>query len=97
MEHCGSTIPAKAANVSKRPLRALRANHVSCTDEKRIRAGNMVMNKGKSGLVWLLSKIADCVRMCLSSAQSAIRADGTPSAPARPLQAELSFFLRPTS
>jgi len=40
-------------------LRAARANHVFCTDKERIRTENMVMDKNKSGLGWLLYKIAD--------------------------------------
>jgi hypothetical protein len=51
-------------------LRAARANHVFCTDEKRIRTENAVMDKNKDGLGLLLSKIADCVRMCFSSARN---------------------------
>jgi hypothetical protein len=47
-----------------------RANHVFCTDKKRIRTENMVMDKSKGGLGWLLYKIADCVRMCFSSARN---------------------------
>src|SRR5674476_271162 len=44
-----------------------RANRVFCTDEKRIRTENTVMDKSKGGLGWLLYKIADCARMCFSS------------------------------
>jgi hypothetical protein len=40
-------------------LRALRANRVFGTNEKRIRTENTVM---KNGLCLILSKIADCVR-----------------------------------
>jgi hypothetical protein len=46
-----------------------RANRVFRADEKRIRTENTVMNKSKSGLGGLLSKIVDCARMCFSSAQ----------------------------
>jgi hypothetical protein len=49
------------------PLRAARANHVFCTDKKRIRTKNAVMDKSKGGLGWLLYKIADCARMRFSS------------------------------
>jgi hypothetical protein len=44
-------------------LRAARANHVFCTDKKRIRTENAVMGKNKDGLGLLLSKIVDCARM----------------------------------
>src|ERR1039457_4836537 len=37
--------------------RALRANHVSGTDEKHIRTRNTVMDKTKGGSDWLLCKI----------------------------------------
>jgi hypothetical protein len=46
-----------------------RANRVFGTDEKRIRTKNTVMNKSKNGFGGL-SKIADCVRMCFSSARN---------------------------
>jgi hypothetical protein len=49
-------------------LRAARANRVFCTDEKRIRTENAVMNKSKGGLGWFLYKIVDCTRMRFSSA-----------------------------
>jgi hypothetical protein len=51
-------------------LRAPRANHVFGTDEKRIRTENTVIDKSKGGLDLLLSKIADCARMCFSSAHN---------------------------
>jgi hypothetical protein len=38
-------------------LRAARANRVFCTDEKRIRTENTVMDKNRDGLGWVLSKI----------------------------------------
>jgi len=47
-----------------------RANRVFRADENRIRAKNTVMNKSKSGLGWLLSKIVDCARMCFSSVRN---------------------------
>jgi hypothetical protein len=50
-------------------LRAARANRVFCTDEKRIRAKNTVMNENKDS-AGVLSKIADCVRMCFSSVRN---------------------------
>jgi hypothetical protein len=50
-------------------LRAARANHVFCTDKKRIRTKNAVVDKGKDGSGLLLYKIVDCVRTGLSSAQ----------------------------
>src|ERR1039458_1151582 len=43
---------------SRLRLRAARANRVFCTDEKRIRAENTVMDKSKNGLGLLLSNIA---------------------------------------
>jgi len=43
-------------------LRALRANRVLVTDEKRIRNKNAVMEKSMHGAGVLLSKIADRVR-----------------------------------
>jgi hypothetical protein len=48
-------------------LRATRANRVFRPDKKRIRTENVVMDKSKSGLVWVLSKIVDWARMCFSS------------------------------
>jgi hypothetical protein len=51
-------------------LRAARANRVFGTDEKRIRTKDTVMDKSKHDLGLLLSKIADCVRMCFSSARN---------------------------
>jgi hypothetical protein len=50
-------------------LRATRANHVFCTDEKRIRTENMVMVNTKHYL-GVLYKIVDCARMCFSSVRS---------------------------
>jgi len=50
-----------------RPLRAPHANHVSRTDEKRIRAGNTVTDNSKDSLGFL-HKIVDCLRMCFLSA-----------------------------
>jgi hypothetical protein len=43
--------------LGKQALRALRANRVSATDEKRIRTRTTVMDKTKGGLDWLLCKI----------------------------------------
>jgi hypothetical protein len=51
-------------------LRAARANHVFCTDEKRIRTENAVTVKSNNGSGMFLYKIADCVRMCFSSARN---------------------------
>jgi len=45
-----------------------RANRVFCADEKRIRAENTVLDKSNGGLG--LYKIADCARMCFSSAHN---------------------------
>ena len=47
-----------------------RANRVFGTDEKRVRTKNPVMDKSNHGLGLLLYKIADCVRMCFSSARN---------------------------
>jgi hypothetical protein len=44
-------------------LRAARANRVFCTDEKRIRTENTVIDKSDKRLGLSLYKIADCVRM----------------------------------
>jgi hypothetical protein len=48
--------------MTRRTLRAARANRVFCTDEKRIRTENTVTNKNKDGSGLLLYKIVDCVR-----------------------------------
>jgi hypothetical protein len=50
-------------------LRAARANHVFCTDEKHIRTENMVTVNTKYG-AGVLYKIADWVRMRFSSARN---------------------------
>jgi len=47
-----------------------RANRVFATDKKRIRTKTTVIDKSNHGLGLLLSKIADCVRMCFSSARN---------------------------
>ena len=47
-------------------LRAARANRVFCTDEKRIRTENTVMDKNKDS-VGVLLEIADWAWMCFSS------------------------------
>jgi len=47
-----------------------RANHVFCTDKKRIRAENVVTDKGQGGLGLLLSKIVDCARIRFSSVRN---------------------------
>jgi hypothetical protein len=73
--------PPEYADVGVRPLRAPRANHVSCTDEKRIRARNMVMVKNQRGLGLFLLKIADC-------------ADGPPSAQVLAPQLGVSSYVR---
>jgi hypothetical protein len=51
-------------------LRATRANRDFGTDEKRIRTKITVLDKNNYGLGLLLSKIADCARMCFSSARN---------------------------
>jgi hypothetical protein len=47
-------------------LRAARANCVFCTDEKRIRTENTVMDKSKDS-ARVSYEIADWARMCFSS------------------------------
>jgi hypothetical protein len=47
-----------------------RANPVFHTDEKRIRMENRVIDKSKNGLGLVSFEIADCVRMCFSSARN---------------------------
>jgi hypothetical protein len=79
----------------ERPLRAPRANHVFGTDEKRIRTENMVMGKSNHDLG---SRFIQDRRLCADvlfiRAQSAIRADGAPSAQVRSLQFEASTYIR---
>jgi len=50
-------------------LRAARANRAFVADEKRIRNESTVIVNDKGG-TGILSKIADCVRMCFSSARN---------------------------
>jgi hypothetical protein len=57
----------KCCSAQRTDLRAARANHVLCTDEKRIRTQNAVIDKTKGGLGWLLYKIVDGARMRFSS------------------------------
>jgi hypothetical protein len=54
---------------SRQNLRAARANRVFRTDEKHIRAEDTVMVNTRQALR-VLYKIADCVRMCISSARN---------------------------
>jgi len=54
----------------QKTLRAARANHVFCTDEKRIRTENAVVDKSKDGLGLSLYKIVDGVRTGLSSVRN---------------------------
>ena len=54
-----SMYPRMPADAGKRPLRATRANPVFCTDEKRIRTENRVLDKSKRGVGLLLSDITD--------------------------------------
>jgi hypothetical protein len=65
-----SNYPGISGVVKEQPLRAARANPVFGTDEQRIRTKNTVINKSNNDLRWVLSKIADCVRMCFSSARN---------------------------
>jgi len=73
--------PPASADVCERALRAPRANHVFATDEKRIRSKNMVVDKSKSGLGldFIQDRRLRAVTLFIR-AQSAIRADGAPSA-----------------
>jgi len=51
-------------------LRATRANRVICTDEKRIRADNAVIDKDKDGLGLFFYKIINCARTRFSSVRN---------------------------
>jgi hypothetical protein len=51
-------------------LRAARANRDFGTDMKRIRTKITVTDKSNNGLGLVLYKIADCARMCFSSARN---------------------------
>jgi hypothetical protein len=51
-------------------LRATCANRVFCTDKKRIRTENAVMDKNKDGLGLFLYKIVDCARTDFSSVRN---------------------------
>ncbi len=53
--------------MNEQPLRALRANRVFCTDEKRIRTNSTVLDKPKNFPALLFSKILECARMRFSS------------------------------
>jgi hypothetical protein len=70
-------------------VRAARANRVFCTDEKRIRTENTVMNKSKDS-AGISYKIVDWARMVFIRVQSTIRVDGPPSAQVRLLQLDVS-------
>jgi hypothetical protein len=50
-------------------LRALRANRLFFTDEKRIREEKAVMVKSNRGLGLVFFKIVDCARIRFSSAR----------------------------
>jgi len=69
---CGGIIPAGA-------VARLRAPTIFLARIKDIRPKNTVLVKGKDG-IGVLYEIADCARMVYIRVQSAIRADGTPSA-----------------
>jgi len=56
--------------MSRADLRAARANRVFCTDKKRIRTENTVMDKNKEGLGLVLSEVVDCARICFSSVRN---------------------------
>jgi len=63
-------------------LRALRANRVFGADEKRFRTKNTVMNRSEGGLGFIQDRRLRADRFTVR-AQSAIRADGPPSAQVR--------------
>jgi len=50
INHRSSMYPPASADVGARALRAARANHVFCTDEKRIRTENTVIVNTKRGV-----------------------------------------------
>jgi len=56
--------------MSRKDLRAARANRVLGTDKKRIRTKNTVLDKSKGGWGWFSYKIVDCARMCFSSVRN---------------------------
>jgi hypothetical protein len=68
-------------------LRTLRANRVFGADEKRIRTKNTIMNKTNGGLGLFQDRRLRADGFIVR-AQSVIRADGSPSAQAAPLQCE---------
>jgi hypothetical protein len=71
-------------------LRAARANRVFYTDEKRIRIENTVMEKSNKGLgVAFIQDRRLCADALFIRAQSAIRADGPPSAQDRSPQVDV--------
>jgi len=75
-------------------LRAPRANRVLFTDEKHIREENMVIDKATTAWFVFIQDRRLCADVLFIRAQSAIRADGPPSAQARTLQFELSTYIR---
>jgi hypothetical protein len=80
---------------------ALRAPTVFLVRIKTIRTKNTVMDKSNSGLELVLYKIADCVRMCFSSARNRrfARTDRRPRKSGRRSSSYLDTFwgLSPTS
>ena len=79
--------------IQRKTLRAARANRVFGTDEKRIRTKNTVMGKSKGGFASVL--IQDrrlCADVLFVRAQSAIRADGPPSAQVLAMQSWNCYF-----
>jgi hypothetical protein len=74
-------------------LRALRANRVFSADEKRIRAKNTVLDKSECRLGLYPRSLIAHGRLFVR-AQSAIRADGTPSAQAPAQQFAVSPGIR---
>jgi len=82
---------ALRAIVCDENLRAARANRVFCTDEKRIRTENTVMDKNNNGLgVAFIRDRRLGTDALFIRAQSTIRADGPPSAQDRSPQLDVS-------
>jgi hypothetical protein len=73
-------------------LRATRANRVFRADEKRIRTENTVMDKNRQDLgIALIQDRRLRADVLFIRTQSAIRADGTPSAQAQSRRFEASY------
>jgi hypothetical protein len=83
--------------MSRKDLRAARANPVFCTDEKRIRAENRVMDKNSNGMGVLIQDRRLRADGFIVRAQSVIRADGAPSAQVLALRLDVSCPVRTQS